>query len=109
MFMKTSFAIFAAAAFALSSASSAHAYCRKPDRAPEPPRAYDKPQQPDCMRNARYGEEPDCDRYEIGRYRNEVDRYLEKLQDYAENAQKYAQDAVEYAQCEAAEARQALN
>ena len=87
-------------------ATSAFAYCRAPGRAPEAPRSYDKPRAPNCLQDARYGEEPDCDDYELDRYEREVERYLEKLQDYADDAQRYAQEAAEYAQCEAAETRE---
>lgn len=90
-------------------ASPAYAYCRAPGAAPEAPRSYDKPKQPNCMRNARYGEKPDCDQYELDRYRREADRYLQKLQEYAEEAQGYAKEAAAYAQCEAAEMRETLN
>jgi len=61
------------------SATSAFAYCRAPGRAPEAPRSYDKPRVPNCLQDARYGEEPECDDFELDRYEREVDRYLEKL------------------------------
>ena len=89
--------------------SSAFAYCRDPGRAPEAPRSYEKPKQPTCLADARYGEEPQCEQFELDRYQRETERYLDKLQEYADEAQQYAREAVAYAQCEAAETRDALN
>jgi len=89
-------------------ATSAHAYCRAPGRAPEAPSAYDKPQQPPCMRNARYGEEAECSRIQIERYRRDAQRYMDLLDAYAEEARIYAKDAAVYAHCEAVEIRETM-
>lgn len=89
--------------------TSANAYCRDPGRAPEAPPSYDKPRVPSCLRNVGYGEEPECDRYELDRFQRETDRYIEKLQEYAEDSRRYAQEAETYAQCEITEARAALD
>ncbi len=107
--MKKTLIIAIAALFIGSIGNTALAYCRDPGSAPEPPRSYDKPRKPSCLQNVRYGEEPECDHYELDRYRDEVDAYIEKLQDFADDSQRYAQEASKYAQCEAAEAREALN
>ena len=96
-------------AFAASLVSqSAFAFCRAPGTAPQAPRSYDKPTQPSCMRNARYGEEADCDRRTLDNYAREVDRYVQRLEAYAQDAQRYARDAAEYANCEASEIRKTL-
>lgn len=89
-------------------ANPAFAYCRDPGRAPEAPRSYDKPKKPACLENVRYGQEPECDQYELDRYQREADRYIEKLQTYADEAQDYAKEALKFAQCEATETRESL-
>lgn len=85
----------------------AAAFCRAPGPAPQPPRSFDRPQPPECLR-ASGGDQSACDRYELDRYSDEVARYIKKLEDFVYDAERYADKAATYAACEADDARDSL-